>query len=93
METNCGAENEENPTQRLSYLGIYPINSHQTQKLLWMTRRAYTKEPVMVVSKGSPARALQKQRQELAANHWSECVVPNGGVEGRLELLKGFAAP
>ena len=47
----------------------------------------------MVVSKGSPARALQKQRQELAANHWSECVVPNGGVEGRLELLKGFAAP
>jgi hypothetical protein len=35
MET-CGAETEGKATQRLSHLGIYPINSHQTQTLLWM---------------------------------------------------------
>ena len=80
METKCGAENEGKPNQRLSYLGIHFINSHQNPKLLWMTRRAYTKEPIMVVSGGGPARALQKQRQVLAANHWSEYVVPNVGV-------------
>ena len=34
METKCGAETEERAIQRLSYLGIYPIYSWQSQKLL-----------------------------------------------------------
>ena len=29
-----------------------------------------------------PARALQIQRQMLAANHWTGSGVPNGGAEG-----------
>jgi hypothetical protein len=35
-ETKCGAEIEGMTIQRLPYLGIHPINSHQTQTLLWM---------------------------------------------------------
>ena len=31
-----------------------------------------------------PARALQKQRQMLAANHWTKYRVPNGGAGGRI---------
>ena len=30
METKCGAETEGKAIQRLSYLGIHPIYSHQT---------------------------------------------------------------
>jgi hypothetical protein len=39
-ETKCGAETEGNTTQRLPYLGIHPIYSHQTQTLLWMPTSA-----------------------------------------------------
>ena len=49
METKRGAETEGKATQRLSYLGIHPINSNQTPKLLWMTRSAYQKECVIVI--------------------------------------------
>jgi hypothetical protein len=30
METKCGAETERKDIQRLPYLGIHPIHSHQT---------------------------------------------------------------
>jgi hypothetical protein len=33
-ETKCGAETKGMTIQRLPYLGIYPINKHQTQTLL-----------------------------------------------------------
>jgi hypothetical protein len=36
-ETKSGAETERRAIQRLFYLGIYPIYSHQTQILLWMS--------------------------------------------------------
>jgi hypothetical protein len=39
-EKNCGAETEGKTTQRLPYLGIFPIYSHQTQTLLWIPARA-----------------------------------------------------
>jgi hypothetical protein len=39
-ETKFGAETEGKAIQRLSHLGIYPIYSHQTQKLLLMPRSA-----------------------------------------------------
>ena len=39
---------EQRLKERLSYLGIHPINSHQTPNLLWITRSAYQKEPVWV---------------------------------------------
>jgi hypothetical protein len=39
-ETKCGAETEGKAIQSLPHLGIYPIYSHQTQKLLRMPRSA-----------------------------------------------------
>jgi hypothetical protein len=39
-ETMCEAETEEVIIQRLPHLGIYPINNHKTQTLLWMPIRA-----------------------------------------------------
>jgi hypothetical protein len=39
-ETKFGVETEGMTTQRLPHLGIYPIDSHQTQTLLWMPTRA-----------------------------------------------------
>jgi hypothetical protein len=35
-DTKCGAENVGRIIQRLSYLGIPPINNHQTKTLLWI---------------------------------------------------------
>ena len=32
MDSKCGAETEGKATQRLPYLEIYPINSHQTPR-------------------------------------------------------------
>jgi hypothetical protein len=40
-ETNCEAETEGMTIQRLPHLGIYPINNHQNQTLLWMPTRAF----------------------------------------------------
>jgi hypothetical protein len=40
METKCGAEPEAKTIQRLPHLGIYPINRHQSQILLWKPRSA-----------------------------------------------------
>jgi hypothetical protein len=39
-ETKCGAETEGKAIHRLPYLGIYPIHSHQTWTLLWMSGSA-----------------------------------------------------
>jgi hypothetical protein len=39
-ETKCGAEAEGKAIQRLNYLRIHLIDSHQTQTLLWMPRTA-----------------------------------------------------
>jgi hypothetical protein len=39
-EAKCGAETEGKAIQRLPHLGIHPIYSHQTRKLLWMPRSA-----------------------------------------------------
>ena len=39
-ETKCGPETEGMTIQRLPYLGIHPINNHQTQTLLQMPTRA-----------------------------------------------------
>ena len=41
METKYGAETKGKTMQRLPYLGIYSIYSHQTQTLLWMPKSAY----------------------------------------------------
>jgi hypothetical protein len=38
-ETKCGAEPEGMTIQRLSLLGIHPINNHKTQTLLQMPTR------------------------------------------------------
>jgi hypothetical protein len=36
MDTKCEAETEGKAIQRLPYLGIHPIYSHQIRMLLWM---------------------------------------------------------
>jgi hypothetical protein len=40
MEAKYGAETKGKAIQRLPYLAIHPIYSHQTQTLLWMLRSA-----------------------------------------------------
>jgi hypothetical protein len=51
----CGAETEQKAIQRLLYLGIHPIYSHQTQTLLWVPTSACQQEP----DKLSPERFCQ----------------------------------
>ena len=38
-EIKCKAETEGMTFQRLTHLGIHPINNHQTQTLLWVPTR------------------------------------------------------
>jgi hypothetical protein len=40
MVSKCGAETEGKAIQRLLYLGIHPVYSHQTQTLLCVSRSA-----------------------------------------------------
>jgi hypothetical protein len=40
MDTKCGPETEGKAIQRLPYLGIHSIYSHQKQTLWWMPRTA-----------------------------------------------------
>ena len=48
--TNTGADTEERIIQRLPYLGIHPICSHQTQSLLLMPKSVCWQEPDMDAS-------------------------------------------
>ena len=41
MEIKYEAETEGKVIQRLPHLGIHPIDSYQTQTLLWMTTNAF----------------------------------------------------
>jgi hypothetical protein len=41
IEKKCGAVTEGKAIQRLTHLGIYPIYSQQTMKLLWMPGSAF----------------------------------------------------
>jgi hypothetical protein len=49
-ETKCGAETEGKTIQKLLYLRIHLIYSHQTQTLLWMPTSACQKELDILVS-------------------------------------------
>jgi hypothetical protein len=49
-ETKCGAKTEGKIIQRLTHLGIHPINNHQMQALLWMPTRACWQESDIAVS-------------------------------------------
>jgi hypothetical protein len=49
-ERRFGAETEGKDIQRLPYLGIHHIYSHQTQAVLWMTTCACCQKPDIVVS-------------------------------------------
>ena len=51
-ETKFGADTEGTTTQRLSHLGIHPINHHQTQTLWQMPTRACWQELDIAVSWG-----------------------------------------
>jgi hypothetical protein len=49
-KAKCGAETEIMTSQRLSYLGIHLIYSHQTHTLLWIPTSACWQEPDIAVS-------------------------------------------
>jgi hypothetical protein len=49
-ETKCGAETERKANQRLPYLRIHPIYSHQMQTIFWMPRSACGQKPDIAVS-------------------------------------------
>ena len=49
-ETKCRTKTKGKAIQRLPYLGIHPIYSHQTQTLLQMPRSASWQEPDIAVS-------------------------------------------
>ena len=91
-ELKCGAETEGKAMQRLPYLGIHPINSHQTLTLLWTTRSAYQKEHVMVVS-GGACQSLTHTEADASSQPlvWGGSLMEE--LEGGPEELKGFTAP
>ena len=49
-EAKFKSETEGMNIQKLPHLGIYPINNHQIQALLWMPTSACWQEPDMAVS-------------------------------------------
>ena len=49
-DTKLGAEMEGKTIQRLLYLGIHPINSHQTQTILHMPARFSLQNPDVALS-------------------------------------------
>jgi hypothetical protein len=49
-ETKFGAETEGMTIQKLSHMGIHPINNLQTQTLLWIPIRTCRQEPDKAVS-------------------------------------------
>ena len=84
-------ETEGKATQSLPYLGIHPMNSHQTPTLLWMIKSALPKGTCYGCLQRGSARALQIQRQMLTAIGLS-MGFPMDKLKGRLEELKVFAA-
>ena len=93
METKCGRETEGKAVQRLLYLGIHLICSHQTGMVLRMPRSACWLEPYMSIS-WEALPELGKYRggcsqPTIGLNTRS----PMEELEKELKELKGFAAP
>jgi hypothetical protein len=78
--------------QRLSHLGIYPINNYQNQILLWMPTRACWQEPDITVSWKALPSAWQIQKWMLTVIHWTEHRVPKGARE-RTQGAEGVCSP
>ena len=92
-ETKCEAETEGMTIQRLVYLGIHPIYSHQTQTQLWMPTSACWQKPVIAVS---------WEALPVPDKYRGGCSQPNialsvgssiKDLEKGLKELKGFASP
>ena len=91
MEKGYEAETEGKAIQRLTHLGIHPINRHQTQTVLWMPKSAYWQEPEIIV----PSEALPEP-DRYRGRPWKSTIGLNTGppveeLEKRLKELKGFA--
>jgi hypothetical protein len=88
METKCGTENKGKAIQRLPTWGSMPYT---------VANCGCWEVLVMEASYGclqrGSARARQIQRGRLAANPWTEYVVPDGGVGERTEGVEGFCSP
>ena len=87
MEIKCGAETDGKATRRLSHLGIHPIYSYQTQTFLCGYQEVHAERRLICLS---PEWALEIHRQMFAANHWTECGVPNREVRERTEGVEGI---
>ena len=92
-ETKCEVETEEMTIQRLSHLGIHPIQNHKTQTLLQMLRSACWQESDM---------ALSWKALPVPHKYRSGCSKPSIGLsigfpvkelEKGPKELKGFVAP
>jgi hypothetical protein len=79
--------------QRLSHLGIHPIDNHQTQTHLWMPTGVCCQKPVITVSWEAPP---------MPDKYRGGCLQPTFGLstgstmkelEKRPTELKGFAVP
>jgi hypothetical protein len=93
MEIKCRAEIKGKATQRLSHLGIYPIHSHQNPDTTVDAKKCMLTGVRYSCLLRGPSRALQIQRQMLAANHWTEHGVPNRGVREGAEGVEGVCNP
>jgi hypothetical protein len=88
-----GAETEGKATQRLSYLGIHPIYSYQTQTILWMLTSACWQEPDIAVS-WEALPVPDKYRSEGSQPSIRLSIgSPMEEVEKGPKKLKGFSAP
>jgi hypothetical protein len=92
-ETKFRAETERMTIQRLSHLGIHPINNHQTQTLLKMPTRFCWQEPDIAVSwEALPVPGKYRSGCSQSSIGWS-----TGSLMKKIEKvpkeLKGFAVP
>ena len=88
--SKCRAEIEGKVIQRLPYLGIHPVYSHQTQTLWWMPSSACWKEADIVISWGA-RQSLTNTEADTSSQllEWA----PNGGLRERTEGAEGVCNP
>jgi hypothetical protein len=79
--------------QRLSYMGIHPINNYQNHTLLWMPTKACWQEPNIAVSWEAlpvPDKYRSGSSQQFIGQSAGS---PMKELEKVPKELKGFAAP
>jgi hypothetical protein len=92
IEKKFRAKTEGTTIQRLSHLGIYPINNHQTQVLCQMPTGACWQEPD-IASSWEVLPVPDKYRSGCSVIHWREHRVPNEGARERTQGSERVCSP